>query len=177
MLTGDAGVGQSDVLDSSTRSLTEEALIAVSIGSASLVDTDTPDGFALAVEGAAEGVVVVANGSEVVLFAGSIVPGGGMVVGDVVAQLEELALKDSEFAIVHQCGQQVEALGVADGVGLLGGGAVAALVNVPDIDGGGVDGDILGRHGKGVGVVGAADSASGGDVADGKACRKTAGVA
>ena len=148
MLTGDAGVGQSDVLDSSTRSPTEEALVVVSIVVAALIDADTPDGFALTVEGAAEvfiaTIIIAADGGEVVLFAGGIVPSSGMVVGDGVTQFEELTIE--LVATVHQRSQQVEALGVADGVGLLGAGAVNVCAHAPDVGGGGGDGDGGSRH-------------------------------
>ena len=130
--TSDASIGQDNILDGGTRSYAKEAHVVASIGGASLVDAYAADGMALAVEGAAEvfiaTIIIATDGGVVVLGVAVAVS-----VGDVVAQLEELTLKVPEFAIVHQRGQQVEALGGGDGVGLLGGCAVNVFAHAPDV--------------------------------------------
>ena len=95
--TSDAGIGQNNVLDSGTRSRTENTLIA----GGDHIDADAADGMALTVEGAFESIIVT-DGGIVILFAGGIVPGGGVVVGDVSTQTEVLTTEI--VAAVHQRG-------------------------------------------------------------------------
>ena len=60
-------------------------------------------------------VKIAADGGEVVLGAGGIVPISSVGIGDVGTQFEVLAVK--VVAAVHQRGQQVQASGCGDGVG------------------------------------------------------------
>ena len=77
----DGAVIDYQVLDGGFFSVAEESDVIF----VRLVDVQSADGVPLAVESAGEGVRTIADGREVVLFA--------LVEGDVVAQLEELALK------------------------------------------------------------------------------------
>ena len=79
-----------------------------------LIDAYAADGVVVAVEGTLEGVIVITDGCVVVLFAGAVVPVGGVGIGDVAAQLEVEAA--AVVAAVHVLRQQVQALGGGDGV-------------------------------------------------------------
>ena len=123
---GDAGIGQDDIPDGSTTCTTKETLVAVSRGDTALVDADAADGMVLTVKRAAEispvAVKIAADGGEVVLGAGVIVPISSVGIGDVGTQFEVLAVK--VVAAVHQRGQQVQAGGGGDSVGFFGSGSV-----------------------------------------------------
>ena len=125
--TSDAGIGQRDVLDGGTNGHAEEALIP----DLTFVDTDTADFFSLTVEGAAEGGLVGADGDVVVLGVCALLIVGLVAIRDVITQTEEIVLKI--IAAVHQRGQQVEAVGGGDGVGLCGRAAVVAASHIPEV--------------------------------------------
>ena len=161
LLTGDAGIGQDDVPDGGTTGHTKETLVAVCIGDAAFIDADAADGMALTVEGAAEVSIAIVNtsayGGVVVLHAGGIVPVGGVGVADVITQHEvRVAEVVGGVAVgaVDVLGQQVEAGGGGDDVGLLGRASVIACSDIPDVSQCGVDCHILCRHGEDVAADG-----------------------
>ena len=138
----DAGIGQDDVPDGGTTCHTKETLVAVSIGVTALVDADAADGMVLTVKRAAEKSITIVNtsadGGEVVLGAGGIVPIRSVGIGDVGTQFEVLAVK--VVAAVHQRGQQVQASGCGDGVGLVL-AAVGIVRDAPMVCPLGIEGD------------------------------------
>ena len=72
-------------------------MVSVTIGAAIFIDADAADGVSVTIEVAGElahvvASFVVADGGEVVLCARGVVPVGGVAVGDVVHQLEVLAV-------------------------------------------------------------------------------------
>ncbi len=104
-----------------TANCAEEALISIGIIFAAPVETDAADGVSLAVEGALETMVIGANGGVVVLGAGGKIPRSGVGVGDIFTQLEtDLVAVVGRIAIqaIHVLGQQVQALGGGDDVGV-----------------------------------------------------------
>ena len=126
LLTSDAGVGQSDVLDGSTRSPAEEALVAVSPGSATFVDADTADGMAAAIVGAAEVVVADTNAGKVVLGAGYVVPVGSVGENEVCHLQEGEA--DGFTTATHESCQSTQVIVAGDEV-------IAAVVGLEVVDG------------------------------------------
>lgn len=162
----DAGVGEVDVVDFGTAAYqSEEALVAVGIAAAGLVDADAADGVAVAVEITIEFVdaVVVSYGLIVAL---SFVE--GQVVGverNVGSELEELApvcVCGLAVSAVHAVGEQQELVFVVYHVGVV---CRVALVHGCPVDGGeggGVDADghVLVGHGE----CGAAEGACAGGV-------------
>ena len=122
----DAGIGEVNTLDGAAADHAEEAFLVVVA-----IDTYAADGIVIAVEGTLEGGAVGANGGVVVLFAGAVVPVGGVSIFNGAAQLEELAA--GLIATVHILRQQVEALGGGDGVGLVGGATVNVFAHAPDV--------------------------------------------
>ena len=127
-VAGDAGVGEAEVVDVGTVCLAEDALVPVSVGAAAAVDADATDGVACAVEVAFEvaavRAVVVADGLEVVLGAGGIVPRRGGGVDDVGSQHEVPAAV--VVATVHVGGPLVEVGGARNLVGVSRGAAATA---------------------------------------------------
>ena len=98
----DAGVGQIDALDGAVADFSEEALAVIRISIAALVEADAADGVVLAVEGTFECVVIDTDSSIVVLGAGSIVPLGGVGVGNVVRLAEGKAGAVVVARVYHQ---------------------------------------------------------------------------
>ena len=121
MLTGDASIGQSDVLDSGTQSPAEEALVAV----IALVDADTADGMAAAIVGAAE-VVDDTDAGKVVLGAGGIVPVGSVGENEVCHLQEGEA--DGFTTTIHESCQSTQVIVAGDEV-------IAAVVGLEVVDG------------------------------------------
>ena len=109
-----AGIGEGDVQHRTVISLAKQSMVTVIIiVAAALIDADTADSVAVAVEGALEGstdiIYVSADGGVIVLGAGGAVPGGVVGVGNVGTQLEELAAV--VVAAVDGGGQGVELAG------------------------------------------------------------------
>ncbi len=119
VVAGEAGVGEEYVLHLGTiAELSEESRISFLGFTAALVDADTADGVALAVEVAFEVsvivVVVAADGREVVLGAAGVVPVGGVAVSEVGGQHEVIALV--LCAAVHVGSQLVQVAGTGNQV-------------------------------------------------------------
>ena len=103
--------------------------------------------MALAVEGTTERLTTRSDAREVVFLAVGGVPVGGVGVGNVVHQHKVLAVV--ALTAVHALGQQVEACGVSDDVGMICaavGGRISA--DTPEVGDGDADGDIAGGHGE-----------------------------
>ena len=130
-VTSDAGIGEGDVLHLGSFGDTAEETLTGALGSAALIDADTVDGVALAVEVPFEVINIIADGCIVFLGAGGIVPCGGVGVSDVGTKYEVFAVVI--IALVDVVGQQVEAESVGDDVGLLPAAAVAATPAVGQI--------------------------------------------
>ena len=157
---GDASVGEGEVVDIGAVScIAEDALEAVGVATAALVDADAADGVAVAIEVAHEGAVVVvevaSDGLEVVLGAVGVVPLCVGFVVDVVGELEVLAavavgLAGLAVCAVDAVGQKVELAGVFYEVGV----AFRAFSCPGDGGEGGRDGHVGGGHGENVFPVG-----------------------
>ena len=139
VLARKSAAGKDDVpYNAAVSNISEEADVA-----AGSVDNDAADGVTVAVEGAAEiliGVADVCADRRVVALARAETLGA---VGDVSAQFEELALIGG--TAVHVARQQVELRGIEDDVGVIH--CVAAARPGADDDAG-RKGNILGGHGK-----------------------------
>ena len=112
-IASDAGVGKRNAVDVGTTAyIPKEALESFIVAVAAFIDAYTTDGVAVAVEVATEGTIItgvdeVADGGEVVLGARGVVPVGGVAVGDVVGELEVLAVVVAD-AVVDARGEQFE---------------------------------------------------------------------
>jgi len=126
VVAGEAGVGEEYVLHLGTIDESEESRVSFLGFTAALVDADTADGVALAVEVAfevSEIVEVAADGREVVLGAAGVVPVGFVAVSEVGGQHEVIALVLR--AAVDVGGQLVEVGGRCDLVRAFCGAATA----------------------------------------------------
>ena len=125
--------------------IAEETLAFIGIVVAGLVDTDAADGMIVAIEGASEHITIVTDSG--VVFAVFVKYIG--VVGDVVAELEELAAESvtavaTGCIVVHADGEHVELGFVVDDPRVVLGAAAFPDDNV------GAHGGVGGRHGEAV---------------------------
>ena len=147
VIGGDGAAGQREVLHLGALDEAEEALIFIGRLGAALIDDDAADGVTLAVEVAAEGVVVVAYCG--IVAASAVEVESHCAVVEVAGEFEVLAAVT--LAGVDALGEEVELVGGADEVGL----ALAAVLTVCPVaeDVAGDDGSLVGQQGH---VVGAA---------------------
>ena len=117
-VAGDVGVGDDDVADGAAVRVAEEGEGGVALveGVAASVDADAAHDVAVAVEVAAEGLAVAADGGEVVLGASFVVPRGRVGIGEVGAE-REVGAAGVLFALVDEDGEGVELAGREDEVG------------------------------------------------------------
>ena len=159
-ITGDAGIGKNDVLDGGAANPAEQSLVLAWVTVSGLVEPYAADGVPLAIEGAAEVLVAVAevaaDGGEVLVgvaeACGAVGDVGGLHEGEVLAVVAEIDI-DGE---VVEVGGRGDGIGVVAMAGEVGEGDGANVVVARD--GAGVlararDGDGGGARTGGVGVA------------------------